>query len=301
MSDLYQQLGVSRTVSEAELKKAYRRLAKKYHPDLNQGDKRIEQKFKDVTAAYDLLSDPNKRALYDRGEIDEQGQNKGYNFDGGDPFAGMRKGQGQRQGFSGGFGSRSGGFDDILSQFFNQGGGPGRQQQTKGADVVYKITIPFGEACMGATKRVTLDSQKTIDVKIPKGTEAGHKLRLRGLGQQGAGGAGDAIVELSVSNHPFFKRDDKNILLDVPISLPEAISGGTITIPTLDGSVSLNLPKGCSSGKVMRLKGKGVPQERGDAGDMFVTLNIALPKDVSSLSKPIKEWAKKNDYKPRSW
>lgn len=302
MTDLYQQLGVSRSVGADELKKAYRKLAKKYHPDLNQGDKAIEQKFKAVTAAYDLLSDPNKRALYDRGEIDEQGQDKGFNFGSGDPFGGMRGDPRSRRSGAGG-GGGFGGFDDILSQFFNQGRGGGghSQQQPKGGDVIYKITISFAEACLGATKRVTLDSSKTLDVKVPKGTEDGHKLRLRGLGQQGPGGNGDAIVELTVAAHPFFKRDDNNILLDVPISLTEAIMGGSINIPTLDGNVSLKIPKGSSSGKVMRLKGKGVPQQRGTAGDMFIKLQITLPKDSSSLEAPIEKWAKKNDYKPRTW
>ena len=305
MADLYQRLGVTRSASDAEIKKAYRKLAKKYHPDLNQGDKKIEQKFKDVTAAYDLLSDSNKRALYDRGEIDEQGQDKGFNFGGGDPFGGMR-GDPRQRSSSFGFGGNSG-FEDILSQFFNQGRGGGsnfhqqQRQQPKGGDVIYKISIPFAEACLGATKRVTLDSQKTIDVKVPKGTEPGHKLRLRGLGREGAGGAGDAIVEISVDAHPYFKRDGKNILLDVPISLPEAINGGNINIPTLNGSVSLNLPKGSNTGKVMRLKGKGVPQEKGKTGDMFVTLQVMLPKKTGSLEKPIEKWAKDNNYTPRSW
>lgn len=297
MTDLYQRLGTSRSASSADIKKAYRKLAKKYHPDLNQGDKHIEQKFKEVTAAYDVLSDKDKRARYDRGEIDDQGQDKGFNFGGGDPFGGMRGDPRQRQG---GFG----GFDDILSQFFNQGGGGGFQQQRqqpKGADVTYRITISFAEACLGATKRVTLDNSKTIDVKIPKGTESGHKLRLRNLGRKGPGGTGDAIVEIGVTGHPFFTREGKDIHLDVPISLTEAVLGGSVNIPTLNGSVSLNLPKGSNSGKIMRLKGKGVPQERDSDGDMFIKLEITLPKDPSTLEEPLKSWAKKNNYTPRTW
>jgi len=299
MSDLYKILGVSRSADKAEIKKAYRKLAKKYHPDLNKDDKKIEQKFKEVTSAYDILSDKKKRAKYDNGEIDDQGQDKGFDFGAGDPFGGMR---GNPRGRQGGFGfGNNGGFDDILSQFFNQGQNRSQQQMQKGADVIYKIIVSFAQACLGATKRVTLENKKTIDIKIPKGTESGHKLRLRGLGRKGAGGAGDALIEINVSSHPYFKRDDKNILLDVPISVIEAVLGGSVKIPTLNGSVTLKIPKSSSSGKIMRLKGKGVQFVNKANGDMLVTLKIVLPKDIKPLEKTIKEWSKEHDYNPRSW
>ncbi len=296
--DPYSLLNVSRSASEAEIKSAYRKLAKKLHPDMNPGRKDIEQKFKEITAAYDLLSDPAKRARYDRGEIDEQGNEKGFahGAPGGEGFTGWRA-----RGGKGPFGFGSGGInpEDIFAEFF---GGRhredfGRHEPQRGPDVSYEITIPFLEACLGGTKRVTLAGHKTVDVTIPPGTEEGHKLRLRGLGQQGRAGAGDALVEIKVAPHAFFRREGRDIHLDVPVSLPEVILGESIKVPTLDGSVALKLQKNANTGTVMRLKGKGVPQPKGPPGDMFVTLKIMLPEngDFSDLEK----WARKNPYNPR--
>ncbi len=297
MTDPYQLLGVSKNASESEIKSAYRKLAKKLHPDLNPGNKNIEQKFKEVTAAYDLLSDPTKRARYDRGEIDNQGQEKGFRYRS-DPFSGAGKRRAHTTSFGPDFG-----VEDLFAQFFGGGRGQGntsfhndREEPTQ--DTSYKITISFAEACLGATKRVTLNHDKTIDVAIPAGIEEGHKLRLKGLSQNGRGAA---IIEVHIADHPYFKRDGKNILLTVPLSLPEALYGGEIKIPTLDGSVSLKIPKGANTGTIMRLKGKGVPVAKEAAGDMFVTLQIALPHDTDTLAVALEKWAKKNPYTPRKW
>ncbi|MFA6279609.1 MAG: DnaJ C-terminal domain-containing protein [Bdellovibrionales bacterium] len=307
MSDPYQTLGVTRSATAAEIKSAYRKLAKKYHPDLNQGgSKGIEQKFKEITAAYDLVGDAAKRARYDRGEIDDQGQEQGYRPRGnGDPFGnGSARGGTRRSAGTGGnpFGFNGGmGMDDILSEFFRssrQGGT--RAPAEKGADVAYTITVPFVEACLGGKKRLTLDSQKTIDVTIPAGTEDGHKLRLRGLGQAGEGGAGAALIEIKVAPHPFFRREGNALHLDVPISLSEALLGEKVTIPTLDGSVSVRVHKGANTGSVMRLKGKGIPSAKGEAGDMFATLKVMLPEgEDADLTTFIEKWAKKKAYTPR--
>lgn len=295
--DPYQLLGVTRSASEAEIKSAYRKLAKKLHPDVNPGRKDIEQKFKEVTAAYDLLSDPKKRARFDAGEIDNQGNERGFYRGGGnayggaDPFAGMRSG-GRRGGFNP---------EDIFSEFF--GGGGGRRHQAppeRGGDIGYELEVPFAEACLGGKKRVTLANNKTIDVNIPAGTEDGHKLRLRGLGQSGAGGAGDALVTIKVLSHPYFRREGHDIHLDVPISLPEALLGGSVKVPTLSGDVVLKIHKGANTGSIMRLKGKGVPRSKGEAGDMYVTLKVVLPdQDTDDLAQAVEKWTKKHAYDPR--
>lgn len=300
-TDPYTLLGVSRTASEAEIKKAYHKLAKKYHPDMNPGRKDIEQKFKEVNAAYDLLSDSAKRARFDAGEIDAQGNERGFSYGhyGGGPHGAYRSTH--TRGRSGPFGFGAGGInpEDIFAEFF--GGGKSRgfdpHEMQRGANVSYEITIPFVEACLGGKKRVTLSGNKTIDVNIPPGTEDGHKLRLRGLGQAGHGGTGDAIVEIKVAPHAFFRREGIHILLDVPVSLPESVLGSTITVPTLHGPVALKIPKGANTDTSLRLKGKGVPQAKGPAGDMLVKLKVMLPDngDLTGLEK----WAQKNAYDPR--
>jgi len=301
MRNPYETLGVTKTVSADELKSAYRKLAKKLHPDVNPGRKDIEQKFKDVTAAYDLLSDPAKRARFDRGEIDAMGNERAFSSAGADPF-GSGNWRGAARGGSGGdpF-AQFGGVDDIFAEFLagtrgKRGGGPAH-----GTDVTYSLAIPFTEACLGGKRRVTLSSGKTIDVTIPPGTQEGHKLRLRGLGMPGAGGnAGDAIVEMHIEPHPFFTRKDNDLYLDVPVSLPEAVLGANVKVPTLDGHVTVKVPKGANSGTTLRLKGKGVPVTGSEQGDMFVKLKIMLPEPVpADLAETIETWAKKNPYDPR--
>lgn len=294
--DPYSLLGVSKSASAAEIKKAYHKLAKKYHPDMNPGDKSIEQKFKEVTAAYDLLSDADKRTRFDAGEIDAQGNERGFAHAGAHGAYRSAHTRGGRSSFNfGGFSP-----EDIFTEFFggNRGQGFEFEEPAHGTNITYEITVPFVEACLGGKKRVTLSGNKTVDVNIPPGTETGHKLRLRGLGHAGSGGhTGDAIVEIKVAPHAFFRREGTTIHLDVPISLSESVLGDTITVPTLDGSVALKIPKGANTDTSLRLKGKGVPQAKGPAGDMMVKLKIMLPEDgdLSGLEK----WAQKNSYNPR--
>jgi DnaJ-class molecular chaperone len=308
MSDPYVILGVAKSASAAELKSAYRKLAKKLHPDVNPGRKDIEQKFKEVTAAYDLLSDADKRARFDRGEIDSQGQERGYSGGGG--YGGY--GGAGRGGSAGGGGdpfSQFGGMEDIFAEFMGGGrhrrGGAGAGAgfgggNARGGDVSYTVPVSFVEACLGGKKRVAL-GDKTIDITLPPGIEDGHKLRLKGQGAAGAGGAGDALIEVRIEAHPHFTRKDRDIYLDLPVSLPEAVLGASVTVPTLDGQVAIKIPKGSNTGATLRLKGKGVASAKGDAGDMFVKLKIALPEPVpQDLTDFIEKWAKKNAYDPRA-
>lgn len=305
MSDPYQTLGVSKSASAADIKSAYRKLAKKYHPDVNPGRKDIEQKFKEITAAYDLLSDADKRARYDRGEIDAMGNERGFGGPGGGfgGFGGMGGGRARTWRTSTGFGGENfGGInpDDIFAEFF---GGKGRARPgapPRGSDIPYTITIPFVDACLGGKRRFTLASQKTVDVNIPQGTVDGDKLRLRGQGELGVGGAGDAIIEIHVEPHAFFTRKDFDIHLEAPVSLQEAVMGANIRVPTLDGFVAVKVPQGANTGTTLRLKGKGVPRPRGEPGDMFVKLKIILPDPVpGSLADLVEKWGKKNAYDPR--
>jgi DnaJ-class molecular chaperone len=315
MRDPYQILGVSRSASESEIKSAYRKLAKKYHPDLNPGRKDIEQKFKEVSSAYELLSDTTKKKRFDAGEIDENGNERGFSRSYGgasDPFGSS----GRSYGYSSSSSRKGSPFssfnpEDILSQFF--GGGsfhqsdpfeesePRSKTSSKGQDVSYAVFVPFVESCLGGKQRVTLAGHKTIEVNIPPGVVSGHKLRLRGQGVQGRGGAGDAIIDITVEPHPFFTREKDDIFLDLPISLPEAILGATVTVPTLDGQVQVKVPAGSNAGSSLRLKGKGVKKSSGAAGDMFVKIKIVLPeKPNGDLNEMIAKWAKKNAYNPRA-
>ena len=304
MADPYQILGVAKTAGADEIKSAYRKLAKKLHPDVNPGRKDIEQKFKEVTAAYDLLSDPAKRARFDRGEIDNQGNERGFAGAGagGDPFSSFRQRRGGHPGAdpfsSGGFGGINP--EDIFAEFMG-GAGRNARQQPQREDTPYTLNVPFIEACIGGKRRVTLMNGKTIDVTIPPGTAEGHKLRLRGQGQPSMNGlAGDALVEIHIEPHAFFTRKEQDILLDAPISLQEAILGASITVPTLDGQVSVKVPKGTNTDATLRLKGKGVPNSKGGAGDMFVKLKVVLPEKIpGDLTDFIEKWGKKNDYNPR--
>ncbi len=302
MRDPYQILGVEKSADAAAIKSAYRKLAKKLHPDVNPGRKDIEQKFKEVTAAYDLLSDPAKRARFDRGEVDAQGNERGFAGAGADPFGGggWRSRPRSSSGGMGGDPFASGGFDEIFAEFMGQQRGRHKSANMRGGDVTYALAVPFVEAALGGKRRVTLASGKTIDVTVPPGTDEGHKLRLRGQGEEGAGGTGDAIIEIHVEPHPYFTRKDNDINLEVPVSLPEAILGANIKVPTLDGHVSVKVAAGASSGTVLRLKGKGIPLGKDKQGDMFVKLKIVMPDTVpDDLAEFMEKWAKKNTYDPR--
>ena len=316
MTDPYKILGVSKSVSADDLKIAYRKLAKKLHPDLNPGKKEIEQKFKEVTAAYDLLSDPAKREKYDRGEVDAMGNDRGGfgrgSSAGGDPFA---RGNSRTYSHTSSAENARGGADpfssfseDIFADLFGTKkrrgfGGFGAEEKPKarGGDVTYAMTVGFVESCLGTKQRVTLSSGKTVDVNIPPGSEDGTKLRLKGQGLTGLDGAGDAIVEISITPHAFFTRKDRDVYLDVPVSLTEALLGANIKVPMLDGSVSVKVPKDANTGTMLRLRGKGVPPySQHHAGDFYVRLKVTLPEPPDhGLTELIEKWAKKHTYNPR--
>jgi len=298
MADPYSTLGIAKTASEAEIKSAYRKLAKELHPDRNKDNPKAAERFSDVTKAYDLLSDKAKRAQFDRGEIDADGNPAmpfGYGGGGfrGDP----RGGQG---GFAG-FGGEGADFGDIFEGLFGgRGGGSpfggfgGRSAPPpKGANVAYRLSVSFVDAATQAMQRITLADGKTIDLKLPAGVETGTQMRLAGKGQPGPGGNGDGIVTITVKDHPFFERDGAHIRLDLPITLGEAVKGAKVKVPTVDGPVMLSIPPGSSSGRVMRLKGKGFSQKGGGRGDQLVRLMIDLPKDDAGLVKLVDQWTDK--------
>lgn len=304
--DLYQQLGVKRGASEAEIKKAYRSLAKQLHPDRNKDNPQAAERFAKVTQAYDLLSDKDKRARYDRGEIDEDGNPRmpfGGGFGGGG--AGPRPGGGGFDGFPGGFDAgNAADLSDLFEGLFGGAsgarrgagaGGPfggfGRARRPqKGADVAYRLKVGFTDAATLKEQRVTLSGGRTIDLKLPKGVEDGTKIRLSGQGQEGQGGRGDAIVTIEIASHPFFVREGKNIRLTLPVTLKEAVLGAKVKVPTAEGPVMLTVPKGSSSGKVLRLKGRGFTGKDGNRGDQLVQLAIDIPAHDEALEKFAESW-----------
>ncbi len=289
MADPYSTLGVARGAGDADIKKAYRKLAKELHPDTNPNNPKAAERFAKVTAAYDLLSDKDKRARFDRGEIDGDGNPA-------NPFAGARGSS--SSGFRGnpGGGGFAGAVDGDLSDIFEGlfgGGGFGRRSPppARGANVNYRLAISFVDAATCAPQRITLQDGKTIDLKIPAGVENGTQVRLAGKGQVGGGGAGDAIVTIEVGSHRFFTRDGDHVRLDLPITLGEAVLGGKVKVPTVDGAVMLGIPKGATSGKVLRLKGKGFTGKSGVRGDQLVTLMIDIPADDAALDQFVQNWA----------
>ena len=307
--DLYQRLGLKRGASEAEIKKAYRSLAKQLHPDRNQDNPDAAKRFGEVTHAYDLLSDKDKRARYDRGELDEEGNPKmpfGSGFGGYSGGAGGPRPGGGPQGFEN---FNFGGADpadlsDLFDGLFGQaaagrgraGGGPfsGFRQRArapqKGADVAYRLKIPFVDAVALKAQRITLADGKTIDVKLPKGLEEGTKIRLTGKGQEGPAGRGDAIVTIEIAPHRFFTREGNSIRLQLPVTLKEAVLGAKVRVPTPEGPVMLTIPKGTASGTVLRLKDRGFAARDGKRGDQLVTVEIDVPPNDQELQQFAEKW-----------
>jgi DnaJ-class molecular chaperone len=298
MADPYSTLGVAKGASEAEIKKAYRGLAKQLHPDTNKDNPKAAERFSRVTAAYDLLGDKDKRARFDRGEIDGDGNpaNPFAGGGGGNPFGGaggFRPGPGTAN-FEFGGGDLGGIFEGLFGGGA-RGGRPTPPQ--RGGNVSYRLSVPFEDAALRTPQRITLQDGKTIDLKLPAGVESGTQMKLGGKGQQGPGGAGDAIVSIDVARHHFFTREGNDVRLDLPVSLTEAVLGGPVKVPTVDGPVMLNIPKGSSSGKVLRLKGRGFSNKEGVRGDELVTLMIDVPAEDDSLTSFVSGW--QSDHVPR--
>ena len=292
--DLYQRLGIKRGASEAEVKKAYRSLAKQLHPDRNQDNPKAAERFNQITQAYDILSDKDKRARYDRGELDEEGNPKmpfGGGFGGGGGAGRGSPGGGQAGGFEGFEGAASADLSDLFEGLFSGArGGRRTRAPQKGADIAYRLKVPFLDAATLKAQRVTLAGGKAIDVKLPNGVEEGSKIRLAGQGQPGPGGKGDAIIAIEISSHPHFTRDGKDIRLSLPISLTEAVLGGKIKAPTPEGPVMLTVPKSATSGKVLRLKGRGFTDKTGKRGDLLVSLAIDIPASDAALEGFVGTW-----------
>lgn len=287
MADPYSILGVSKGADEKAIKSAYRKLAKELHPDKHPDDPKAADKFSNVTRAYDLLSDAKKRAQFDRGEIDENGQPRGF---AGGGFGGTQGGPGGANFDFGG----PGGIDlgDIFDGLFGGGGaqqrpGPRPQQAPppKGANIAYSHLVSFTDAATLAPQRITLGDGKTVEFKLPNGVVAGQQIRIPGRGQPGPGGSGDAMVTLTIGKHPHLVRDGDNIRIDLPISLKEAVEGGKVKVPTVDGNVMLTVPPRTDSGATLRIKGRGFTRKDGERGDQLVSLMIHLPKDPEELKK----------------
>lgn len=308
MRDPYDILGVGKSASEADIKKAFRALAKKYHPDTKGGDAAAQKKFQEISGAYDILGDKEKRAKFDRGEIDANGNVRGF-----DPGSGGFEGRGGPG--PGGFhyswtsqdGETAEGFraEDIFSELFGGGGGGrrgGGRRPRVGESYEISIAASFEEAARGGTRRVYMPDGREVDVRIPVGLRDGQQIRLKGQGGEGRNGGprGDVLLNVSVAAHPYYTRDGKDLRMDLPVTLKEAILGGKVTVPTLTGPVSLSVPANSNSGAVLRLKGKGIPAHGSEAaGDLYAKLVIALPdRSDAQLRDFAERWT--TDYDPRS-
>ena len=298
--DPYKELGVSRGASADEIKKAFRKLAKELHPDKNPGDRKADERFKRVTAAFDLLGDPEKRAKFDRGEIDADGREQFRGFSGG-----ARGGPG---GSPFGQGAQRGGFENIdLDELFGGMFGGGRAGgarggfPSRGADVKATLEISLEDSISGATRRIQFSDGRTLDVTIPKGAADGQVIRLRGQGAPGASGrseAGDALITLKIAPHPVFQRDGADLTMDLPVPLPDAVLGGKVPVRTPEGTVSMTIPPGSNSGKVLRLKGRGA-FVGGKRGDLLAKLMVQLPdspdEDLNKLAQAMRD---RGAYRP---
>jgi DnaJ-class molecular chaperone len=312
--DPYDVLGVARDASEDDIRKAFRRHAKTWHPDRNPGDPKAEARFKELNAAYGVLGDPERRARFDRGEIDADGNERApFGFAGG---RGRTAGAGAAGGgFAGAdvedilssiFGAgrgRRGGFDFDFSAFRGGAGAAGAEAPPS-PDVETTVGVPFLDAVKGGTVRVRTPDGRTLDVKVPPGTPEGQVVRLRGQGRpaEGRGGkAGDLLVKLWIEPHATFRREGDDIAADLPVTLGEAVLGGRVQVPTVDGPVAMTIPAGSNSGRLMRLRGKGVPKADGTRGDQFVRLVVTLPDGPDpELEAFVRGWAPKRPYDPRS-
>jgi DnaJ-class molecular chaperone len=329
MRDPYEVLGVARGASAADIKSAFRKLAKKHHPDANKNDAKAAGRFSELNAAYEIIGDADKRKAFDRGEIDAEGKPRFQGFEGfgaGQGAAGadrdgvfetfsygpggFQRGSGRAGGFRAGGGGGAGGFEDILKDMFGgmagaRGARPGAGTQFEedagpARDIAATLTITLAEAAQGAKKRVQLPTGKEVEVKIPAGLADGQQIRLKGQGMAGPRGrAGDLLIAVTVAPHPMFVREGNDLRLDLPITLYEALLGGKVRVPTLDGAVELAIPAGTSSGRTFRLKGKGFPSKQA-AGDLLATVRIMLPAGGDpALEELMRTWRESKPYDPR--
>jgi len=315
MRDPYDVLGVTKSASAADIKKAYRSLAKKYHPDRNKDDAKAKERFAEINSAYEIVGDEKKKAQFDRGEIGPDGKPRGFEGFGAGPggftrgwkTAGGAPGADQHFEFNfGGPGGAAGasGFDpsDLFADLFG-GRRRGQAAATRGDDVVATATVPLETVAKGGSARVILPSGRTLEVKIPVGVEDGQQIRLRGQGQPGLRGGepGDALVTVKVAAHPFFRLDGRDLRVELPVAVYEAALGGKVQTPTLDGKVELGIPAGSNGGRTLRLRGKGLPATEGKpAGDLYVTLKIMLPEDPDAdFEAKMRELRDRHGYDPR--
>jgi DnaJ-class molecular chaperone len=302
MADPYSILGVQRTASEKEIKSAYRKLAKELHPDRNQDNPAAAARFAEVTRAYDLLSDKDKRARFDRGEIDPDG-NPAMPFGAGGFGGGFRPGS---AGGPGGFSARDfqgmgAGEETDLSDLFEglfgrSSRGPGgmgsrRAPPQRGANVSYRLKVPFVDAATLKPQRITLAGGGPIELKLPAGVEDGTQMRLKGKGQSGPAGSGDALVMIEIEPHPFFRRDGDDVRLELPVTIDEALRGAKVKAPTVEGPVMLTIAPGSGSGKVLRLKGRGFSKKSGGRGDQLISLEVQLPETLDELARRLEGWS----------
>jgi DnaJ-class molecular chaperone len=323
MRDPYDVLGVPRSADAAAIKSAFRKLAKKLHPDANKSDPKAAQRFGELNTAYEILGDDGKRKAFDRGEIDAEGKPRFHGFEG---FRGQSGGGFRPEDFESMFGGGGGGgfrragrgaggfggIEDILKGMFGGAAAGGRRTgfdthvdmedfaaPPAGRDVAVPLTISLAEAAKGGTRRVRLPNGKEVDVKIPAGLADGQQIRLKGQGLPGPGAVGDALITVTIAPHPLFTRDGNNLRLELPVTLYEAVLGAKVRVPTLDGAVELAIPAGTSSGRTFRLKGKGMAA-KGATGDLHVAVRIVLPEGKDdALSELMKAWRDGKPYDPR--
>ena len=313
MRDPYEVLGVPRGASAAAIKSAYRKLAKKHHPDANKNDPKAAARFSELNSANEIIGDEDKRKAFDRGEIDAEGKPRFQGFPGGDPRARGAPGGFESHTFRGGGGPGGGGFEDILNSMFGGAAGRGApggartfEFDTGGIavdlDLSVAMTVSLEESVKGVEKRVRLPTGKELNVRIPAGVVAGQQIRLKGQGETAPGHRpGDLLITVNIAPHPFFKVEGSDLRVELPITLYEAVLGGKVRVPTLGSAVELSIPKNTSSGRTFRLKGKGLPKPTATAGDLLVTARIVLPDgNDAELESLMQKWRDGHPYNPRS-